>query len=205
MPYLSEVQRARKRRLRKRRPGSGLHQTHRFAIGATDIDTDADFGARTSPIAFATEIEITDTSAAGIIFEFGDDTTGTKLAISGGDLVFAAGNSTDSHDGGVDASATIAALGVAGFRFRITAAINPGAGLVRVWVNGDVVIRAAAVTAFTSNLWTSANNGSFAAAHSGSASTQRGVVSGINGAPSEFRAIAPLRVYRGQIPRQFTA
>lgn len=200
-----EIALNRERRARRGRadPAYGLYRDAEFAIGATDIDTDGVFGDRDQPITFATAIEITGASAAGIIFEFGDDTTGAKLAITGGDLVFAAGNSLDADDGGVDDSATIAALGVTGARLRVAAAINPGSGVVRVWVNGEAVIRAAAVTAFTSGIWSSANLGSFAAAHSGSASTQRGVVATVNGAPSDFKVTETLSAYIGQLPRQF--
>lgn len=188
-----------------RDPSRDLHVTHRLGVSASDIDTDGIFGARTQLVTFATTVEITGESASGIICEFGGTTSGVKLAIDGGELYAAAGNVDEAESDGIDASVEIAALAVTGARLRLVFAINPGAGLARVWANGSLVARVgqASPEVFLDGVWSDDNLGSVGAAHSGSASINRNLGSPINGAPSDFALVAPFLVFSGQVPRQF--
>ena len=193
--------RARSRTRSFRDPAKGLFRTHRLtgaaAIPIATIDTDAIFPSRDRPITFVAEVGITGAAAAGIIWEFGDSTTGAKLAISAGSLFIAAGAA--AGNAGADDSIAIAALGEIGAGLLITVAINPGNGKVRVWIDDDVVIRANGVSQMT-NGWTAIENGALASAHATS-STQRGQA--INTAPADFILTRPLDAFQGQLPRQF--
>lgn len=196
---------ARSRSRSFRDPAKGLSRTHRFvgaaAMAVTPIDTDAVFPSRTTSITFVTEIEITGAAEAGIVFEFGDSTTGIKLAISAGSIFVAAGDVADVLDvsAGADGSVALAALGSIGARVQLTVAVNPGTGQVRVWADDNVVIRANAPQQMF-NGWAAIEDGAFAAAQVTS-STQRGQA--INGAPTNFDVVRPLDVFQGQLPRNF--
>lgn len=191
---------ARSRSRSFRDPAKGLSRTHRFvgaAMAVTPIDTDGVFPSRAVAVTFVTEIEITGAAEAGIVFEFGDSTTGIKLAISAGSIFIAAGDAVGNA--GADGSVALTALGSVGARVQLTVAVNPGTGQVRVWADGDVVIRANAVAQMT-NGWAAIEDGAFAAAQVTS-STQRGQA--INGAPVNFDVVRPLDVFIGQLPRNF--
>lgn len=195
---------ARKRRRGRADPIAELFATLNLGVAAASVDTNAVFPDRTRPLTFATAILVTGASAAGIIFEFGDDTTGTKLAVSGGSIYAAAGGASEAADTGVAGDAALAALGVAGSRLALVLAIKPAQGQARLWVNGALTLRmnAPSDTAMLGGVWTSTNAGAVGAAHAGGASTQRNGVA-INGAPTDFSLVEPVRVAVGMTPRQF--
>jgi len=187
-----------------RDPSKGLFRTH-FISAGTDlpvatIDTDALFPSRDLAVTLVTEIECQGAppNPVGIIWEFGSSAQGAKLAVNGDTLFFAAGD--DAGSDGVDGSIVVPALLEDNFRLHITCAMVPGAGLARVWLDGELVLRLGDGTAFLNNEWADTEDGAFLSAEN-TTSTQRGQT--INGAPSDFVGLRPLSVYQGQIPRQF--
>lgn len=194
---------AREKRRGRLDPFFNLQRTHLFGVTESDIDTDGVFGARNRPITFRTAIRITGAAASGLVFEFGDDTAGAKLGVDSGTFYLAAGNADELQTDGVDGSVVNARLDENGALLRLTVAIDPGDGKVRLWVDDNIVLRLNGGEAFASGVWTSTNNGSIGAAHAGAASTQRFAPPTINGAPSDFDMVAPFEVAVGQLPRQF--
>ena len=194
----------RRRRLALQDPARGLSRTHSFGVVAASVDTDARFPSRTAPITFATTIEVTGVSAEGVILEFGGGTSGTKLAVSGGEVYAAAGNVVNASMDGVDGTLALDALGSVGARIRLVLAIKPAAGRARLFVNGTLALRLQQSTpeAFLNGVWADASDGSVGAAAAGT-STNRGLAGTINGAPSDFAVVAPVTAYQGQVPRQF--
>lgn len=174
---------------------SGLFATQNFGVSQVDLDTDAYFGDRNLPITITTAIEITGAAADGLLWEFGGSIDGIKLAINSGTLYAAAGD--NAGDGGVDGNWADASIDTVGARLYTAFAHCPGTGRLRVWVNGEMVIRATAV-APPLDQWAGTNNGSVGEAESGS-STTRGQL--ITTAPVDFALIEPCKVFYKQLPR----
>lgn len=178
----------------------GLYWTHSLDGPSTTLDTDDLFPDLTRPITFGTRIRVSGASATGIVFEFGDTTTGTKLGVSGGSLYLAAGSAGTAADG-VDDSVALDALGVSGATLDIVVAINPALGRAWLWVDGDRKMRLTSTSGdFTNDRWAAAGStGSLGDEDSADGSTQRPGAT-INGAPSDFDVVAPLIVAVGQLP-----
>lgn len=182
-----------------------LFRTHRF-VGATDMPVAniaaASFpsAARTAEITFKTAIRVDDntTTRTGLIFEFGDDTTGLAIWIEDQKISIRAGGLTTngvlgSFNNGVQWPATL--------ELDIVAAVRPGLGAVALWLNGKEVIKAQNAAKLLTNLeWAATSAGSFAAAVQGT--TPSDVAQ--TGAPANFEVIEPMSVFVGQRPRQFT-
>ena len=189
----ADLERVRRRNnLQRRAPERTLYRTVTIPAGTASVDTGAVFPVRTGALVLATAIHITGGSAAGIVWEFGDNTTGAKLGISGGSLFLAAGAA--SGDAGVDLEIEADAFAASGYRASLVVELNPGRGLAIVTINGSRAGRVVSPDPWAS--WASSNAGAVGAAHAGSASTQRGQA--INGAPSQFALTAPLSVCMGQ-------
>lgn len=183
-----------------RDPTKNLFRTHLFGVQETVVDTDGVFGTRDRLITFGTSIAVDSlTAPAGIIMEFGSSSVGTKLALSGTTLFVAAGNATGTD--GVDDSVSLASLGEVGAIHDLVLAISPGDGKIRLFVNGDIVIRLEGGEQFVSGVWTDAEDGAIGSAQAGGSSTQRGQT--INGTPVDFSLIQRMKVFQGQLPRQF--
>ena len=179
-----------------------LFRTHQIvgsgAMAVANID-EAQFASKSTPITFKTAIRITAAaSVAGLLFELGDSTAGAGLWLGSQTLGFHAGAA-----GTVNGATALFDNGAAwpdGLELDIVAAIRPGDGRVIIWGNGEELARSTASGgSFTSNLWASDSNGSFAAAVQGT--TPADVLQ--TGAPTNFDVIEPLSVYLGSVPRQF--
>ena len=197
---------ARKRRRERADPFAGLWASHNLGVEAEDVATDDVFPDRVSAVTFAVSLTVTGEAAEGIVFTFGDTTSGVKLAVAGGTLYFAAGDATPDDDAGVDGEAELPSLDVVGAVLHIVAAVRPASGQARVWVNGALVMRLNApdATAMLDGTWANDGDGAVGAAEPTGGSTQR-IGATINGAPTDFVLSRPLRVARGMTPRQFAA
>ena len=179
----------------------GMSRTH--LLGVDDTIAAAVFPAATlaRPITFHTEIEITGAAAEGVIFEFGNSTTGIKCWLEGGDtLAVAAGDGTTSSNTGADAAVVIDAI-ADGSRFDIVVAANPGAGALRLWADGQLIIRETSSQPWTSNTWAAAADGSVGQAENGTSNSRSTV--DITTAPNDFAVVRSLEAFVGQLPRFF--
>jgi hypothetical protein len=191
---------ARERRKSLYDPAYELSRTHQFAVGDV-IATAASFPAdRVDEITFATTIKRTDTGSSGLVFEIGSGSLGVAVAVSGDNLIIAAGEAAAS-DAGVTLTLADALPGI-GVPHRIVVAVRPGLGLVACWVNGRLLGAKTAVDDVLT-AWTDTDDGSFAAAGEGTVLDRIDV--GLQTAPTDFEVVAPLNVYRGQRPRQTPA
>lgn len=186
-----------------RDPAKGLFRTHLIQdaldLPVATIDTDVLFPSRDLAITLVTEIEVQGAGNSGIIWEFGSSAQGAKLAVdAAGSFFLAAGD--DAGTDGVDGSVVAPGLAEIGARFHLTVAFVPGAGLARMWIDGELVLRLGDGTPFLNNEWADTEDGAFLSAHNTS-STQRGQT--INAAPFDFIGVRPLSIFQGQIPRQF--
>jgi len=123
-----------------------LHRTHRIygvtGMAVASIDTGAVFPNRTSPITFRTAIRITENTGEhrGLVFEFGDATTGAALWIGDETIGFHAGD-----DGTTDGATALFDNGAelpVGLELELIAAIRPGDGRVRLFasaVQGTII------------------------------------------------------------------
>ena len=181
-----------------------MYRTHQIyggtAMAVASIDTGSIFPARDILVTFKTAIRITDNAGQhrGLVFEFGDSTTGVALWIGDQTIGFHAGDS-GTTDGATATFDNGAELPV-GLELDLIAAVRPGSGLVRLYGNGREIARGAA-SGGAASPWASGAAGSFAAAAQGTVPTDVPVAS--QGAPAGFEVIEPLSVYVGQIPRHF--
>lgn len=189
-------------RLREQRKGRqdpfyGLAWTSRFTAADNPLDTDALFPGRDRAITVAFDLIRTGV-AAGVVFELG--TTGAGLAawVDGNDLGIAAGSFTVADDG-VDEVYT-EALPVTGQRFRFVFATNPRTGEVRLWRDGILQVRAAAVSGDFSNVWSADAFGAVGAL-SGLATDRIPAPSKVPLANCDL--VGSLRFAYRQLPRQF--
>lgn len=181
-----------------------LHRTHRFhgaaAMAVPAIATGDVFPNRLAPITFQTAIRINAGAVQGMIFEFGDATTGCALWMQSNRLTFRAGGSVGS-----DGAAALFSPGIPwpeNMEFDVVASIIPGSGRIRVWVNGRREIDSTATNgSFGANGWASTDDGSFADAPA--SGIPANIPAGAQIAPSNFEVIEPLSVYAGQVPRHF--
>ncbi len=90
-----------------------------------------------------------------------------------------------------------------GYRYKIVYAVNPGDGESRLWVNGLLKVRAVPnpASALEGGEWSSNGAGSVASDEQGTSNP--GTTDAITSAPSGFSLVAPLKVFMGQLPRQF--
>jgi len=181
-----------------------LHRTHRIygvtGMAVASIDTGAVFPNRTSPITFRTAIRITENTGEhrGLVFEFGDATTGAALWIGDETVGFHAGD-----DGTTDGATALFDNGAelpVGLELELIAAIRPGDGRVRLFGNGREIARGVASGGSVSP-WAADSEGSFASAVQGTIIADVPEIS--QGAPAGFDVIEALSVYQGQIPRHF--
>lgn len=175
-------------------PGLDLHQTHALDIGAT-VDVASVFPDRSTPITLVSAIRINTDTPAGLVWELGGSAAGAAVWVEDGAIGFAAGDGTGT--GGVSVTAAIPA-DATGAHFRVAAAVVPGLTRVALWVDGDGV---AGDDAGAMAQWADAGDGVVAAAAAGTVTPR--VPVGSRGAPSGFTVVAPVRVYVGQVPRQF--
>lgn len=190
---------ARERRGSLDDPVEKLFRTHGpLGVNVASVDTGTIFPSRVLPITFATTILTSGVAASGIVFEFGDSTTGLKLAVDSGSIYVAAGDAAGND--GIAGSVIVPAVSVSGAKLELRLAIRPGSGEVRLFIDGDHALRLVTAAADMANGWASTAAGAIGAAQQGT-STQRGQT--INGAPSDFALVESLSVYQNQIPRQF--
>jgi hypothetical protein len=179
----------------------GLFRRHRLGVSGAIATASFPTAMLSQPITFMTEIEVSGVAAEGIVFEYGDSTTGVKLWIEGADtLAAAAGDGTPASNGGADGSATIAGLGTDGFRLQLVMAVSPGKGELRVWADGHLVIREDSVAAMTSNTWAASSAGVIAGIENGTSNSRSTV--DITAAPTDFAVVRSLETFIGQLPKQ---
>lgn len=178
-----------------------MRRTHRVyggvAMAVSTVDTGAIFPDRSRLVTFHTAVRITGSNPIGLIFEFGSSTRGIALGIYQRFLSFGAGGTSTEQ---ALASYNNITNFPAGLEMDIVAAVRPGDGLVRTWVNGLELKRGAAAAGNLGGDWSDSEAGSFASASSG---TVRGGFTALDQAPSDFEVIEPLSVYMGQVPRHF--
>jgi len=195
-------QRTAKRSRSFRDVAKGMHRTHRLGISGAIATTSFPAATLSRPITFQTQIEVTGLAAEGIVFEFGDSTTGVKVWLEGADTIAAAaGDGGGASNTGTDGNVIIAALGDVGFRADIVAAFSPGEGAMRVWVNGQLVIRLASNNPWTSNSWAASSAGVVGGIQNGTSNSRSAV--NINTAPVDFAIVRQLEAFVGQLPKQF--
>lgn len=178
------------------------HNIHGSAgIGVTPLDTDALFPDRSVPIMFQTRIRIQAGTSQGLIFELGSSTRGAAAWVEPNGIGLVAGDGVVAND----RASAVWDLGAAlatDREFLLTFAIIPGAGKVRLWNYGIRQANGVAVSNdFGPGDWADTEDGSFASAVVGTVMADVPVGSRI--APSNFVVIEPLRVYVGQIPRNY--
>ncbi len=177
----------RERRNELRDPSSHLTRAAEYLPG-----TEADIGlALNVPITVKLKVTAdTLATAAGVLFALGDATTCFGMAIDGsGGLEIAIG---DVGDGILE---TVASVFLAdGHTVEIVAAVIPGGGPCRVWINGAEVLRDTITTA------------AVAADASLGVGESNGVTRLVNsGALTDATIVRGLNVFLGQTPRQLTA
>lgn len=162
------------------------------------IDTGTIFPARLSPITFTTAIRITGAAPLGMVFSFGSSSRGCGLGINDRFVAFSAGGST-AGENGFALFNNVVTLPI-GLELGLVASVNPGNGKVRVWANGNEIVRAVASSGDFNGDWADTTAGAFAAVPPVSPPPGLGTM---NQSPVDFEVIEPLSVYVGQIPRQF--
>jgi len=149
-----------------------LYRTHRvFGGGVMEVaslDTAALFPDRSRPITFQTAIEITGGAPSATVFSLGTAT----LTVSGSQITFTFGALTATFDNTV-------VLPI-GLQLDLTVSVNPGAGIARLWGNGQELAR---VSSTPITEWSDGAVGSFATP------------------VSDIIVLEPLSVYQGQKPR----
>ena len=182
-----------------------LHRTHRFAgaaMAVAAIDPSVVFAdVNLSPVTFRTVVRFPDNTNArsGTLFEFSDAAGGVYATFTDTTLIVRAGSVTAAEI----ATGTYdnVAQWPAGLEFELVVAIRPGSGEIRVWGNGQEILRAAASGGDMGTVgWHSGDNGSFAAAVNGA------FPAGVSPttAPVEFAVTEALSVYTRQVPQHFT-
>lgn len=190
---------SRRRSLSFRDIPKGLFGTHNLGLSQASVDTDALFD-RSLPITFSLKMKTTAASPSGCIFEFGDSTSGIKLALNNVELQFAVGDGSPGNEG-LDSKISIASLGTVGAFNVIDVAVNPGLGAASVWVNERLAmhIRTDPVAALLNGVWAADSAGSIAAAENGTSNPRVAVT----GAPTGFVLVEPFTAYANQLPRFF--
>ena len=205
------TERIRKRRrlnLARRDPSRTMHATHDLGVEEATVDTSAVFPAsvRGGPITFTTRIRLLGTGVpSGVVFEFGDSTTGIKLALG---LVIASrtiqaiagdGVDPDGSAGIISVPAVLTSTDVVDVRTVLS--VHPGAGRMKLWFGSDVAQGQSGNVPLTGGLWSSDADGSVGTAHNGT--SINGVAGDINGAPEHFSIVEPVRAFAGSLPRSF--
>lgn len=186
-----------------------MFRSHRYSgassIAVATINTTVDFPVRDGLITFKSAIRITaDGSVAtehrGIVFELGDAAIGAALWVGDSTIGFHAGTA-GLADGATTLFDNTVELPV-GSEFELVAAVRPGTGQVRLYINGtdNGTTRVAATNGAFASDWAGTGDGSFATG-TGPMVTDVPAVSRI--APDGFEVIEPLSVYVGQVPRHF--
>lgn len=142
---------ARERRRGHIDPGLGLFQTHRFALSDSGFEVGDAFPDRDSPLTVSVTVRRDSSSAQGVMFEAGSEVTGLAIWIpSGGtDVSACAGNSGEN---GVTLTAKNVLL-ADGQTVRVTFSVIPGNGEARLWTDGEVRARGAAVSGQLPDGW----------------------------------------------------
>ncbi len=196
MPHAQELL-ARKRRL-SNGGRSFQHRTHTIigtsAVGVTPLVTDDLFPDRLAPIFFEVELLILSNAGVhrGLIFEFGSSTRGAAAWVGDETIGLTAGGLTTEQ--AVATWNNGAELGV-GRIFKLTLAISPGEGLVRIYDRGIRLESAVASGGDFNGDWADTDNGSFALALVGTVAQGVPVASQIT--PNGFAVVGPLRVFAG--------
>ena len=174
-----------------------MARTHLFAIPtATVLATQ--FPDRDVPFSFTTSIRITALNPVGLIFELGDATTAIAAWVDNNLLSFRAGEAA-ADDRGIAVFNNTVDLDDTR-EFRLTFAVSPGDGRVRIYGSGGLELaRGVAVNGQLTNGWAAASNGAFAAAATGALPADVTET----GTPTNFEVIEPLRAFVGQVPRHF--
>lgn len=199
-----QIQAARFHSRTRRRSLAGvldLNRTHRIYGGSSmevaSITTDDIFPDRSRPTTFQTAVRITGSGPVGLIFEFGSSARGCGLGIFQRFLSFTAGGTSTEQ---ALASYNNVTNFPVGLEMDIVAAVRPGDGRVRTWVNGLELKRGTASSGDLGGDWADTGDGSFAAIAQG---TPPPSLAALNQAPVDFEVIEPLSVYVGQVPRHF--
>lgn len=172
-----------------------LFRTHSFAIPTTTIPATA-FPVRNTPVTFQTALRITNgATAAGLLFEFGDNLTNAVAAWLdvAGVLHFRAGPPASFPHAIWDNGGSF----TNGRKMELLFLVRPGNGLVAIFVDGKERARGSG----TISQWARAAAGSFAADANGAPPAD--VLQTL--APVGFELIKPLSVYINQVPRNFHA
>ena len=179
----------------RRNPASQLFLTREFAQG-TDL-TDAVFDYN-QPITFECIVEVTAVPNSGVVFEFGTSTNGVKLMINRERLICVAGPS--AGDDGAGFHYFPPQLQVGRGRMHLVVAIDPGNGRMRVWQDGNLAIRGGPASGSFAQGWAETGDGSYGDAETGTSNSRS--PADVTTAPSGFKVVGPLRVYKNQLPRQ---
>jgi hypothetical protein len=155
----------------------------------------AQLGARTQPITVVLELEISDTSPSGVVWEIGSSAQGAGLSFDAGVLRVGAGNAT----GTTGVATSLSGLSD-GQRFQVAVAINPGTRRIGVYIDGHLEAFADGALAFPSGEYSDSGAGR---------------VNGVNGtvtprlvaatALTDVAIVSPVSIYVGQLPRGFQA
>ncbi len=175
-----------------------MFRTHFLGdIPTATIDA-ARFPVRTTLITFWTSIRIDAVDPTGLVFEFGDSTTGIAGWIDNATVNLRAGDAAAADRGLATFTNGSGDLPV-GLELDLVFAVRPGDGRVRIWGNGQEIARDTATNGQLTNGWAASSDGAFAAAVNGT--TPADVTQ--SGAPANFTVIQPLSVYVSQVPRHF--
>jgi hypothetical protein len=197
--------------LRKHRRGRGgllldLNKTFKIrgttAIEVASFIPNDNIPIRTTPIVFATSLEVTANAGvhAGMIFEIGGTLRGLAAWIEDDKIVFRAGGAAASGEEALATYDAGAELEV-GRRFDLVFFAHPGTGDVRIWDRGIELARDTSSTGDFNGEWAGSGGGSFAAAPNGAVPSD--VTVGSQQSPNGFVVTRGLDVFVGQIPRLF--
>ncbi len=139
------------------------------------------------------EIDVTGSSAAGVIFEIGSTAHGAGLTMSAGVLhAFAGNNSTD----GVDVTFTP----LVGRRLWVAIAMSPGNGRIALYIDGKLQARGVSSSGnFTSGLWAVAGVGAGIGQVDGTHNSRVPSVDTL----SNVSMVSLVSFFSGQVPRGF--
>jgi len=176
---------------------SALFRTHTFAEGDNPIDTDVSFPARVGDLTVAFELSLDDFVPTGVLFELGSSTTGLALYVTNlGALGFVVG---DAGDDGV--SLVVAGAFGALQNYKVVAAVRPGSGEARLWIDGRLRARGTAVNGALPNGWADTDDGAVADI----AGTVSSRVPGPQAVTlSDVSIVGPVSVFLNQVPRHFS-
>lgn len=158
---------------------------------------------RAKVMTFAIAVVKTATASDGIVYEFGNPTGGLALWFEqDGIMRFCAGRGTGAPTQGVTMQVMNPPVGR---RMRVVAAVNPGDGKARVWVDGDLKAAAQASAGNMGGGWTDNANGRVngAAGPGAPNNTSDRIPTASRIALANVSIIAPLKLYHNQLPRTF--